>query len=199
MTSTSEVKSFLESTTDLRQSARTVRNITGNLHWRVHLLNIAALCRERDPRYINAFNYFNRSRNNEQRKLMYYKNVTGVSAYSRLFVNAAQTSNSVWCEFHGSRTANIRYFEHWPGHSPTVTASWFVAKTHLASFYYNVQRDYTIVRQICDEVVDVYKESVGNIQSLITYFPLYSHLSGVNVTTKKYNNCSGSCHSVRTH
>jgi len=43
-----------------------------------------------------------------------------------------------------------------------VNASWFIAIAYLANLYYTTRRDYRLTIQTCDNLVEVYQQSLGN-------------------------------------
>ena len=54
----------------------------------------------------------------------------------------------------------VSFFREWPGHSPRVNASWFIAKAYLANLYYT-QRHYNqclyeAALEASSEVVEAY-------------------------------------------
>jgi len=56
----------------------------------------------------------------------------------------------------------ILYFKDWPGRSPTVNISWFLAKAHLANLYYRTKRDVSLTMMTCDDIVSVHMQSLSN-------------------------------------
>jgi len=56
----------------------------------------------------------------------------------------------------------IEFYKKWPGQSTTVNISWFIAKAYLANLYYTTQRDDSIAIQICDDVINVYRQFFMN-------------------------------------
>ena len=62
----------------------------------------------------------------------------------------------------GAGFVEICQYRNWPGSSPTVHISWFIAKAYLANFYYTTRRDYGKTIEICDEVIATYNQSLGN-------------------------------------
>ena len=49
------------------------------------------------------------------------------------------------------------------GISPTVNVSWFIAKVYLANHHYAIQHRYSATEKICDEIVEMYRHSKGNV------------------------------------
>jgi len=47
-----------------------------------------------------------------------------------------------------------------PGFTATVNMSWFIVKTHLANLLYITERDYEAVIAICNDIMNVYNESM---------------------------------------
>ena len=64
------------------------------------------------------------------------------------------------------------FYRSLPGHSPTVNASWFIAKAYLANLYYNTQSDHRATIDTCDEIVETYKLSKYNQQFAELSFPV---------------------------
>ena len=56
--------------------------------------------------------------------------------------------------------AGIHFYREWPGRSPSVNASWFIAKAYLANLYYT-QRHYKAALETCNEILAI-KHSEGN-------------------------------------
>jgi len=52
---------------------------------------------------------------------------------------------------------HFEFYKDWPGQSPTVNISWFIAKAYLANLYYTTQHDVNLTIQTCDDVIDVYR------------------------------------------
>jgi len=84
---------------------------------------------------------------------------------------------------------DVKFYKKWPGLSPTVNISWFVAKAHLANLYYVTQRDFRLTIQTCDDVVDVYEQSNMNQILLRNHFLWFCQHNGLVSMTKKYKNC----------
>jgi len=53
----------------------------------------------------------------------------------------------------------VEFFKKWPGHSPTVNISWFIAKAYLANLYYTTERDVSDIEQTCDDIIRVFRQS----------------------------------------
>jgi len=114
----------------------------------------------------------------KQTSLMYSRTLTLMVAQRNECCYPALSSDSVlygFCE--SPLLSNIYFFKHRPGHSPTVNVSWFIANAYLANFYYTAQRDYTTVIHICDEMMDVYQESVGHQLFTHNIFPVIGLLA----------------------
>ena len=57
---------------------------------------------------------------------------------------------------------DVTFYKEWPGRSPTVNISWFIAKTYLSNFYYTTQCDAGLTMKACDDIIDVYRQSESN-------------------------------------
>ena len=65
----------------------------------------------------------------------------------------------------------LHFYREWPGVSPTVDVSWFIAKAYLANLHYT-QRHYEAALETCNEVVAVYKHSECNERFAEHTFPV---------------------------
>jgi len=65
-----------------------------------------------------------------------------------------------------------KFVKQWPGWSPTVNISWFIAKAYLANLYYTTQRDVNLIKQTCDDIIHVYGESFWNKSLAERTFPV---------------------------
>jgi len=54
------------------------------------------------------------------------------------------------------------FYKQWPGISPTVIISWFIAKAYLINLYYTSQCDVNLTFKKCDDISDVYRQSRMN-------------------------------------
>jgi len=59
---------------------------------------------------------------------------------------------------------SVQSYKPWPGRSPTVNISWFIAKAYLANLYYTSKYDVSLTTKTCDDIIDVYKQSYTNQQ-----------------------------------
>lgn len=59
---------------------------------------------------------------------------------------------------------DTHFLKEFPGNSPTVAISWFVAKTYLANLYLTMQRNCSATEDTCNEIIDLYKQSRYNQQ-----------------------------------
>jgi len=57
---------------------------------------------------------------------------------------------------------HVQLYKEWPGVSPTVNISWFVAKAYLANFYYTTQHDVSQTIATCDDIIVTFKMSREN-------------------------------------
>jgi len=64
------------------------------------------------------------------------------------------------------------FYKQWPGSSPTVNISWFIAKAYFANLYYTTARDVSLIIQTCDEIIDVYRQSYMNQMFAEKTFPV---------------------------
>jgi len=76
---------------------------------------------------------------------------------------------------------DVTFHKQWPGMSPTVNISWFIAKAYLANLYYTSECDVNLTLKTCDEIIDVYMQSRMNHQFAEKTFPvvLSTHLSSI--------------------
>ena len=65
----------------------------------------------------------------------------------------------------------MSFHREWPGYSPTVNVSWFIAKAYLANLYYT-NHDSKSAVETCDEVVQTYQSSIGNKYFAERCFPV---------------------------
>ena len=73
---------------------------------------------------------------------------------------------------HGARCVRqVHFYREWPGRSPTVNVSWFIAKAYLANIYYT-QRQYEATLETCTEIVKVFTLSIANEQFAESTFPV---------------------------
>ena len=66
---------------------------------------------------------------------------------------------------------DVSFYREQSSRSPTVNASWFIAKAYLANLYYT-QRHYKAAIETCNEFVEVYKHSIGNKTITEDTFPV---------------------------
>jgi len=66
----------------------------------------------------------------------------------------------------------VQLYKEWPGQSPTVNISWFIAMAYLANLYYTTQRDVSLTIQTCDDIIDVYRQSSMNVLFAEKTFPV---------------------------
>ena len=86
----------------------------------------------------------------------------------------------------------LRFYREWPGRSPTVNVSSFIAKAYLANLYYT-QRHYEAALETCNEVVAVYKDSEGNKQFADHTFPVLLTTQWAAVYDKELQALLGLC------
>ena len=65
----------------------------------------------------------------------------------------------------------VRFYGDWPGFSPTVNASWFIAKAYLANLEFT-QRNCKPSLEVCNEVFELYKHSIHNETISELMFPV---------------------------
>ena len=87
---------------------------------------------------------------------------------------------------------SLHFYREWPGRSPTVNVSWFIAKAYLANLYYT-QRHYEAALETCNEVVAVYKHSKCNEQFAERTFPVLLTTQWAAVYNKKLQALLGLC------
>jgi len=66
------------------------------------------------------------------------------------------------------------FLKQWPGISPTVNISWFIAKAYLANLYYTSQCDVNLTLKTCDDIIDVYRQSNLNLLIFLVNKRAYS-------------------------
>jgi len=62
--------------------------------------------------------------------------------------------------------------QEFPGRSPTVNISWFIAKAYLANLYDTTKRDVSLTIQTCDDIIHVYRQSFMNKWFAERMFPV---------------------------
>jgi len=79
----------------------------------------------------------------------------------------------------------------WPGWSPTVNISWFIAKAYLANLHYTTQRDASLTIQTCDDVIHVYRQSNMNLQFAERTFPVVLSTQWTSIYDKEIQELLG--------
>jgi len=87
--------------------------------------------------------------------------------------------------------ACVQVFKEWPGRSPTVNISWFIAKAYLANLYYTTQRDVSLTIQTCDDIIDVYNQSEKNLIIAERMFPVILSTQWTSVYDKEIQELLG--------
>jgi len=90
----------------------------------------------------------------------------------------------------GSNTQAL-YYKEWPGGSPTVNISWFIANAYLANLYYTTQRDASLTIQTCDDVIDIYRQSQANQQFAESTFPVMLSTQWTSIYDKEIEQVLG--------
>jgi len=67
---------------------------------------------------------------------------------------------------------DVKFRKEWPGQSPTVNISWFIAKAYLANLYYTTHRNFSMAIQACDDIINVYMQSDLNQRFAERTFPV---------------------------
>ena len=80
---------------------------------------------------------------------------------------------------------NVEFLKEWPGQSPTVNISWFIAKAYLANLYYTTQCDASLTIKACDDIIDVNKQSLVNNDFAEETFPVVLSTQWSGVYDKK--------------
>jgi len=116
---------------------------------------------------------------NEQKYLLYSRSVekheNNLDDYINEKSNKSRNVNIALYNISTMNTfidTNLELYKEWPGHSPTVNISWFIAKAYLANLYYITQRDVSLTIKTCDEVIGVYQQSYMNQQFAECIFPV---------------------------
>jgi len=84
-----------------------------------------------------------------------------------------------------------RFYQEWPGRSPTVNISWFIAKAYLANLYYTTQRDVSLAIQTCDDIIDVYQLSIMNKVFADMTFPVVLSTQWTSIYDKEIQELLG--------
>ena len=69
--------------------------------------------------------------------------------------------SEMFVQLRATFAADVQFYRERPGHSPTVNASWFIAKAYLANLCYT-QRYYDAAIETCNEVFEVSTISEAN-------------------------------------
>ena len=86
----------------------------------------------------------------------------------------------------------VHFYREWPGVSPTVNVSWFIAKAYLANLYYT-QSHYKAALETCNEVVAVYNQSEWNKVLAERTFPVLLTTQWTAVYDKELQALLGMC------
>jgi len=82
-------------------------------------------------------------------------------------------------------------YEQWPGMSPTVNISWFIAKAYLANLYYTSKSDVNLILKTCDDIIDVYRHSRVNELFAEKTFPVVLSTHWSNIYDKEIQQLLG--------
>jgi len=92
----------------------------------------------------------------------------------------------------GVARSHEKLVKDWPGWSPTVNISWFIAKAYLANFYYTNQRDdVSLTIQTCDDIIDVYRQSFMNEYFAEKTFPVVLSTQWTSIYDKEIQELLG--------
>jgi len=72
-----------------------------------------------------------------------------------------------------------------------VNIAWFTAKAYLANLYYTTQRDVSLTIQTCDDIIDVYNQSVMNLFFAERTFPVILSTQWTSVYDKEIRELLG--------
>jgi len=86
---------------------------------------------------------------------------------------------------------DVKFYREWPGQSPTVNISWFIAKAYLANLYYTTQRDVSLTIQTCDDIIDVYWQSHMNRKFAEDGFPVVLSTQWTSIYDKEIQELLG--------
>jgi len=81
-------------------------------------------------------------------------------------------------------------------YSPTVNNSWFIAKAYLSNLYYTTLRDISLTIQTCDDVIDVYRQSMVNEQFAERTFPVVLSTQWSSIYDREIQELLGFCFSM---
>jgi len=95
-------------------------------------------------------------------------------------------------------TGIVKAYKAWPGKSPTVNISWFIAKAYLANLYYSTHRDVTLTLRTCDDIMDTYELSYMNNRFAERTFPVVLSTQWTGVYDKDIQELLG-FHSLCTY
>jgi len=84
-----------------------------------------------------------------------------------------------------------KVFREWPGFSPTVNISWFIAKAYLANLYYTTQRDVSLTIKTCDDIINVYWQSKMNRRFAEKIFPVVLSTQWTSIYDKEIQELLG--------
>jgi len=85
----------------------------------------------------------------------------------------------------------VKCFKEYPGWSPTVNISWFIAKAYLANLYYTTQRDASLTIQTCDDIIDVSRQSLKNQWFAERTFPVVLSTQWTSIYDKEIQEVLG--------
>jgi len=98
----------------------------------------------------------------------------------------------------GTGIGGVMFYKEWPGKSPTVNISWFIAKAYLANLYYRTQRDVTLTLSTCDDIIDTSKLSYMNNRFAERAFPVVLSMQWADIYDKEIQALLG-FHSLCTY
>jgi len=90
-----------------------------------------------------------------------------------------------------TRSSYVNCVKECPGWSPTVNISWFIAKAYLANLYYTTQCDVSLTMQTCDDVIDVFRQSVMNKKFAERTFPVVLSTQWTSIYDKEIQELLG--------
>jgi len=96
-----------------------------------------------------------------------------------------------WCVDNSERYQRLDFYMTWPGRSPTVNISWFIAKAYLANLYYNTQRDLRATIDTCDEFIQIFNQSKYNRWFAENSFPVILSTQWIGLYDKEIQEMLG--------
>jgi len=124
-----------------------------------------------------------------------------IDVYCRTYCHKTQlsTDNDLRRQIDKGRNVNmeiyvgtdVKFYQEWPGRSPTVNISWFIAKAYLANLYYATQHDVSLTIQVCNDIINVYRQSKMNERFAEKTFPVILSTQWTNIYDKEIQELLG--------